>query len=132
MITQTERIATARLIGEIAQVGTSNPTITPIINTIGTITILRVIAGQYHIQSPTQQFITDKTRINGVKDGATPIMLAIAALNDNFIQFVVNSESVIQMDVKNAAGTRVELSSLQGGTLTIPINIEVYNTIQEI
>lgn len=128
MILQNNLASTGRLIAKIHQTGTDAPTIIPLIDTIEGITIQRAAAGQYTIISPTAKFTTERTVINGMFDdssGYVPTLLSLASLNDNFVQYSWQSTSLITMDVKNAAGIRVELSSL--GNINLPLTIEVFN-----
>lgn len=135
MILHNKQISTGRLIGKIYQVGANPPGITAMIDTIQDITTQYLAPGQYNIISTAAKFKDQRTLINGMFDltsGVVPTLLSIAALNDYFVQFSWLSETTISMDLKNAAGVRVELSSLQGGALELPISIEVYNNLQEL
>lgn len=127
MITQTGIPATAKVIAVIEQTGTDTPTLDILVQTIEHIGMIRLGPGEYMIISNTGDFTELKTIINGDIQGIAPMLLSLAALNDYFIQFNVLGKQNISMDVKNAAGVRVELSSLQGGALKIPIDISIYN-----
>lgn len=126
MITQDNTIATGRLITIISQIGTALPTLNNIINTLGTVTMTRLAAGQYLINA-TNQLTVGKTTINGRIDGTRPILMSIAALNDFYAQVLPLGVNNIALDIKNAAGTRVDLSTLPA---TLLIEINVYNKIQ--
>lgn len=113
-------------------VDATNPTLTSIHNTIGTLIATRVVAGKYIISSsdPTNPtpFTEGKTFINCFADGYQTLPLSKAALGDHSYQIIYQAVNNILLQIQiNSTGSFVEMYSFGNGAMIIPINIEIWN-----